>query len=230
MPKKVSEDIKQKAIDMRLAGATYAEIKAELGVGVSWCKEHLKVMSKEEQERSIKFKVLCMKSKTKNGVSKREIAQELDLYQLQEQQMIQELNNSVRVIRREDTKNIVRPNWMHPKMSILITNKLITTAMHLEDSLNDEMHRLRTELLECCKTEEDKLLVPTLLQLKAAVSSFMTNMTSTRPNTSTKLDNWLNSLHSTAVALDERNIRLQPDTSVQEVDASDFAEIQDFMY
>ena len=95
---------------------------------------------------------------------------------------------------------------MMPEFSEYITKAVIETSMLLEDRCHDQAVELRESWLKSCETEKQKEKVPSTLVLKQAILSIGVVSVSTRPGTSTRLQNWLESLHNSAVALGGRNV------------------------
>lgn len=203
MPKIISEETAKKAKELRKQGLTFDQISQELDISKTWCKTNLKNISSEKTDR---IRKLAEKARSSSGVSKGEIFKELELSQLNEEDAHKQLSNSVKTIRRKGKDCIVRPNWMMPEFSEYITKAVIETSMLLEDRCHDQAIELRESLLESCETEEQKQKVPSVLMLKQAILSIGVVSVSTRPGTSTRLQNWLESLHNSAVALGNRNV------------------------
>ena len=70
MPKKISNEVKLQAQELRTQGKSYEEISKTLQVSMSWCWQNLKNAQKEIKDV---VDSLEQKSKGKRGVSKAEI-------------------------------------------------------------------------------------------------------------------------------------------------------------
>lgn len=202
MPKIISEETVAKAKELRKQGLTFDQISQELDVSKWWCKQNLKGI---ETDKAAKIKHLTERSKSKAGVSRGEIFKELELMELSEQEAHKKLSSSIKTIRSKGKDCIVRPNWMMPEFSQYITHKVMDASVMLEERCYEEALELRATLMESCVTDEQKKQVPSVLMLKQAMLSICMVGASTRPATMTRLNNWLESLNNSALALAKRN-------------------------
>ncbi len=212
-----------KAIKLRQQGNTFEEISKLLNVSKRWCSTHLKGIKTEKAESIDK---LSRKAKSKQGVSKSEIFEELNLSSTDSAEEASKLlNRTVRTIRRKSTEHIVRPDWMLPEHSLFITNMVIANSIALEEKCNEQALEIRHTLLKAIPASKHKE-IPSVLKLKNAIMSLSAASVSTRSDSGAKLSNWLESLHKTAVSLEKRN----PASIIAEtISTSDFEIEEDFI-
>ena len=201
MPKPISKEIKEQAVSLRESGLSYSQIAQQLQVSERWCKTNLKGIESKVKK---KFEILYDKSKTSTGVSKTEVAQELDIYELPEKEVSKSMNSAVRRIRSNSKENVVRPDWMVPEVSMFVTNQVVQASMDIEDRCNEEAFLLYCTLK--ANTPEDKHNeLPSVKKIKAAMLSLAMATVATGKNSGSKLTSWLESLYKTAHALEQRN-------------------------
>jgi hypothetical protein len=202
VPKVITEELKEKAIHLREDGMSYKNISLQLDISERWCKTNLKQV---ENKLKKKFQNLYDKSKTSSGVSKTEVAQELEIYDLPETKVSKSMNTAVRRIRSNSKENIVRPDWMMPENSMFMTNEVVRASMDLEDRCNEEAFLLYCTLK--ANTEPNKYHeLPSVRKIKAAMLGLAMATVSTSKNSGSKLTSWLDSLYKTANELEQRNI------------------------
>lgn len=116
MPIKIPESTKQLAFEMRKDNKTYAEISEATGISLRWCKQHLKdVVSDYEQ----KIEELCTKSRTPCAITKTEIIKALEISG-NRKEVLNKAKDVVKKIKAKDKDNLVRPTWMTPTASRLV--------------------------------------------------------------------------------------------------------------
>lgn len=201
MPKKVNPNTAQRAHELRTGGKSYKEISEELSVSLSWCRHNL---SSAQAEKRDVINELESKSKTRKGVSKGEIAKAVNVQQ-PKKELIKEIKNMSQRIRSRSKENIVRPNWMPPEFSMFTTEKVMLYANEMERRLQEYAEEIRTNILDCCETDESKATVPSTLSLKFAMASLVTSMTNPSGAAGAMLANTTNSLYDTALKLEKRN-------------------------
>jgi len=211
MPKKISNEIKLQAQELRTQGKSYEEISKALDVSLSWCWHNLKAVRTIEKEI---IDELEKKSRTQKGVSKGEIARAIDQDQKPEQ-LHKDVNKVVQRIKKRSKENIIRPNWMVPQFSVFMTEQVIQEAMAIEQRTHEYAYELHTILLDNATTQEEKDQVPSVLSIKSAICGMAQAMTSQSSATGGLLTNWLESLHKTSLKLEERNSKVSLVVKVQ---------------
>ena len=211
MPKKISNEIKLQAQELRTQGKSYEEISKALDVSLSWCWHNLKSVRAIEKEI---IDELEKKSRTQKGVSKGEIARAIDQDQKPEQ-LHKDVNKVVQRIKKRSKENIIRPNWMVPQFSVFMTEQVIQEAMAIEQRTHEYAYELHTILLDNATTQEEKDQVPSVLSIKSAICGMAQAMTSQSSATGGLLTNWLESLHKTSLKLEERNSKVSLVVKVQ---------------
>jgi DNA-binding Lrp family transcriptional regulator len=211
MPKKISNEIKLQAQELRTQGKSYEEISKALDVSLSWCWHNLKAVRTIEKEI---IDELEKKSRTQKGVSKGEIARAIDQDQKPEQ-LHKDVNKVVQRIKKRSKENIIRPNWMVPQFSVFMTEQVIQEAMAIEQRTHEYAYELHTILLDNATTQEEKDQVPSVLSIKSAICGMAQAMTSQSSATGGLLINWLESLHKTSLKLEERNSKVSLVVKVQ---------------
>ena len=201
MPKVITEELKQKATHLREDGMSYKNISLELDISERWCKTNLKQV---ENKLKKKFQNLYDKSKTSSGVSKTEVAQELEIYDLPETRVSKSMNTAVRRIRSNSKENIVRPDWMMPEASMFMTNEVVRASMDIEDRCNEQAFLLYGMLKANTEVEKHNEL-PSVRKIKTAMLGLAMATVSTSKNSGSKLSSWLESLYKTANELEQRN-------------------------
>lgn len=201
MPKVITEELKQKAAHLREDGMSYKNISLELDISERWCKTNLKQV---ENKLKKKFQNLYDKSKTSSGVSKTEVAQELEIYDLPEARVSKSMNTAVRRIRSNSKENIVRPDWMMPEASMFMTNEVVRASMDIEDRCNEQALLLYGMLKANTEVEKHNEL-PSVRKIKTAMLGLAMATVSTSKNSGSKLSSWLESLYKTANELEQRN-------------------------
>lgn len=228
MPKKISEETKQKAIALREQGKTYKEISELLCISEIWCKRNL---GDTETLRSKVFNDMLLKSKSKQGISKGQISSTLGLYDLPSNEAIQILNNTTAKIRREDKQNIVRPDWMHPKMALYVHKQVMQEVLALDSRLQEQSQNVLKAMQEVCNTEEDFNMLPTVNQIKNAILGITSSIASNKPGSKNRLANWTKSLSETSAKLAAKNNGLEPtDDFWMTNEQSMFDELEQEMY
>jgi hypothetical protein len=228
MPKKISEETKQQAHALREQGLTYKEISDLLDISEDWCKRNL---TKIETLRSKLFNSMLKQSKTKEGISKGQISSKLGLYDMPSDKAIKILNNTTARIRKEDKENIVRPDWMHPRMATYINRKINEEVLTLEQRLHEQAEDVSYAMEQECKSQTDIDMLPTVGQIKSAILSLTTAMCSSKAGSLTKLSNWTKSLAETSNKLKEKNKVLEPtDDFCIDVEESTFSDLEQEMY
>ena len=222
MPKVITEELKQKAIHLREEGMSYRNISLELDISERWCKTNLKQV---ENKLKKKFQNLYDKSKTSSGVSKTEVAQELEIYDLPETKVSKSMNTAVRRIRSNNKENVVRPDWMLPEASMFMTNEVVRASMDIEDRCNEEAFLLYCTLKANTEPEKHNDL-PSVRKIKAAMLGLAMAAVSTQKNSGSKLSSWLESLYKTANELEQRNagVKIKVSTKTQPENFSDLEE------
>jgi hypothetical protein len=201
MPKKISNEVLQKAQELRTQGKPYEEISKALQVSLSWCKHNLSSALAQKKEV---ISVLESKSKTRKGVSKGEITKAVNVNQ-PKKELIKEVKNVTQRIRTRSKENIVRPNWMPPEFSMFTTDQVMLYANEMERRLQEYADEVRDTILDKCKTQEQKDSVPSTLSLKFAMASLVCSMTNPSGAAGAILNNTTNSLYDTALKLEKRN-------------------------
>lgn len=223
MPKIIDTEVIEQAKRLKLEGKSNLEISQSTGVSIGWCKKHLSENNLGVKE---KYDKMYSKSKSKEGLSKAEIAAELDLYSLPAHEFSTKMQQTVRRVRANSKENIVRPNWMHPNFASFVTHRTIESAMSLEERSHEdasELHWLMTQ--EC---DEDMMkLMPSINQIKAAMMGIASATVSQRNDATSKLNSWLQSLHNTSTTLSKRNTQADsveyaskayPDDSIEDLE------------
>lgn len=227
MPKIIPVELKSKANEMKLNGFTNIEISKETGLSLDWCKKNLKESSRVIRDE---YEKLYEKSKRNTGVSKKEIVSDLNLKELPEQERVRKLQKTVRRVRANNKKNLVRPNWMHPNFAESITNSVIESSMVLEERCHEQALELHYKMKISCNKEQE-LHLPTVQQIKSVISGLTSASIEHRVGSTAKLQSWLDSLHKTAQELCNRNKQESlPSDIVVGCDADDFSDLEDFMY
>lgn len=223
MPKVISQEQKDKAKSLREQGLSYKEIAVQVGLSERWCKVNLSDVVKKE---SVLLDELCTKSKSNHGVSKGEVAKAFDIYDMPKETGVKVLNSKVKLIRKKDKKNnIVRPDWMVPDMAQIITQEVIETSLVLEDRCNEAAFELWCYLKGSgCKPET----LPSVMKIKNAMMSIAAAACSNAPGTKKRLQNWLDSLASTADALSVRNEQVKV-TVTGKCMMPDLSDIEEFI-
>jgi DNA-binding Lrp family transcriptional regulator len=211
MPKKISNEIKLQAQELRTQGKSYEEISKALDVSLSWCWHNLKAVRAIEKEI---IDELEKKSRTQKGVSKGEIARAIDQDQKPEQ-LHKDVKKVAQRIKKRSKENIIRPNWMVPQFSVFMTEQVIQEAMAIEQRTHEYAYELHMILLENATTQEEKDQVPSVLSIKSAICGMAQAMTSQSSATGGLLINWLESLHKTSLKLEERNSKVSLVVKVQ---------------
>lgn len=211
MPKKISNEIKLQAQELRTQGKSYEEISKALDVSLSWCWHNLKSVRAIEKEI---IDELEKKSRTQKGVSKGEIARAIDQDQKPEQ-LHKDVKKVVQRIKKRSKENIIRPNWMVPQFSVFMTEQVIQEAMAIEQRTHEYAYELHMILLDNATTQEEKDQVPSVLSIKSAICGMAQAMTSQSSATGGLLINWLESLHKTSLKLEERNSKVSLVVKVQ---------------
>ena len=211
MPKKISNEIKLQAQELRTQGKSYEEISKALDVSLSWCWHNLKAVRTIEKEI---IDELEKKSRTQKGVSKGEIARAIDQDQKPEQ-LHKDVKKVAQRIKKRSKENIIRPNWMVPQFSVFMTEQVIQEAMAIEQRTHEYAYELHMILLENATTQEEKDQVPSVLSIKSAICGMAQAMTSQSSATGGLLINWLESLHKTSLKLEERNSKVSLVVKVQ---------------
>ena len=211
MPKKISNEIKLQAQELRTQGKSYEEISKALDVSLSWCWHNLKAVRTIEKEI---IDELEKKSRTQKGVSKGEIARAIDQDQKPEQ-LHKDVKKVAQRIKKRSKENIIRPNWMVPQFSVFMTEQVIQEAMAIEQRTHEYAYELHMILLDNATTQEEKDQVPSVLSIKSAICGMAQAMTSQSSATGGLLTNWLESLHKTSLKLEERNSKVSLVVKVQ---------------
>ena len=211
MPKKISNEIKLQAQELRTQGKSYEEISKALDVSLSWCWHNLKSVRAIEKEV---IDELEKKSRTQKGVSKGEIARAIDQDQKPEQ-LHKDVKKVAQRIKKRSKENIIRPNWMVPQFSVFMTEQVIQEAMAIEQRTHEYAYELHMLLLDNATTQEEKEQVPSVLSIKSAICGMAQAMTSQSSATGGLLTNWLESLHKTSLKLEERNPKVSLVVKVQ---------------
>ena len=211
MPKKISNEIKLQAQELRTQGKSYEEISKVLDVSLSWCWHNLKSVRAIEKEI---IDELEKKSRTQKGVSKGEITRAIDQDQKPEQ-LHKDVKKVAQRIKKRSKENIIRPNWMVPQFSVFMTEQVIQEAMAIEQRTHEYAYELHMILLDNATTQEEKDQVPSVLSIKSAICGMAQAMTSQSSATGGLLNNWLESLHKTSLKLEERNSKVSLVVKVQ---------------
>ena len=211
MPKKISNEIKLQAQELRTQGKSYEEISKALDVSLSWCWHNLKSVRSIEKEVIDEIE---KKSRTQKGVSKGEIARAIDQDQKPEQ-LHKDVKKVAQRIKKRSKENIIRPNWMVPQFSVFMTEQVIQEAMAIEQRTHEYAYELHMLLLDNATTQEEKEQVPSVLSIKSAICGMAQAMTSQSSATGGLLTNWLESLHKTSLKLEERNSKVSLVVKVQ---------------
>lgn len=211
MPKKISNEIKLQAQELRTHGKSYEEISKALDVSLSWCWHNLKSVRAIEKEI---IDELEKKSRTQKGVSKGEITRAIDQDQKPEQ-LHKDVKKVTQRIKKRSKENIIRPNWMVPQFSVFMTEQVIQEAMAIEQRTHEYAYELHMILLDNATTQEEKDQVPSVLSIKSAICGMAQAMTSQSSATGGLLTNWLESLHKTSLKLEERNANVSLVVKVQ---------------
>lgn len=201
MPKKISNEVLQQAQELRIQGKSYDEISKTLSVSISWCKHNLSSILAQKKEV---INALEAKSKTRKGVSKREISKAVNVNQPRKE-LVKEIKNVTQQIRTRSKENIVRPNWMPPEFSMFTTEQVMLYANEIERRLQEYAADIRDTILDKCDTEDQKDSVPSTLSLKFAMASLVCAMTNPSSTAGAILINTTKGLYDTALKLEERN-------------------------
>lgn len=226
MPKQITEELKQEAIKLRTRGKSYQEIATTLDISKRWCAGNLKAVLKATDESYAK---LSSKAKTKDGVARKEVAIELGLYELPEKEHKSKMKSAVEKIRKSDKQNIVRPDWMHPRMALYVTNSVVSQSVEMEERLHEAACDIHQDMLASLTSEEDIALVPSVAKIKHTICSLTGSALDHRNGSNSRLNNWYISLYGTANLLDDRNDHVEPNGRVT-MTQEDYDDLADVMY
>lgn len=202
MPKVIDPAVRSKAIILREEGKSYKDISDELGVSPRWVAKELSGIKTHKQKT---VEDLCAKSKTKYGVSKGEIYYNLKLHELDKQEGASEMKNVTQKIKQSGDGNLVRPDWMFPMLSQFVTKRVLRFVIEAEDRFEEEAQELHNILLDSCRNEEEERLVPSVKRLKATYAHLMNMLCDQSPDKNMKVQSYIDSIQTTALALQERN-------------------------
>lgn len=173
MPKKIDVETKEKAIQLRKSGFSYASISEKLGVSVVWCKTHL---SNIESSSDTKFKELLKKSKSQKGVTVSEVAGTISREGIGEQQFCNKLQNTISKIRKESEDNIVREDWMLPKFAEELNKRMTSVSFDLDNRLQEEVELLINDLIKSHPTKFKEGATPCASKIKQKIIKTIQNM------------------------------------------------------
>jgi len=152
-------ELKQKAIDLRKQGLTYAQISSSLdgALSVDWCKRNLKGVKAVDKQTQLYEKALTL-SKRQEGVTDKELANiAFEILGTVEKGAITKLKAKIKR-KKSDNENsvLVRPAWMSPNSpakSLLMMNdlshELYENIQHLVDRYTDQYPEVdRTKVLQ----------------------------------------------------------------------------------
>lgn len=201
MPKVITKETAQKAVELREAGFAYKKIADMLDISEIWCKKNLKHV---ENKLKKKYEAMYTKSKTSTGISKSEIGSELDIYNLPEQDVSKSMNTAVRRIRSNNKENVVRPDWMVPEAARFMTDAVVRVSMDVEERCHEEAYYLYIVLKEGTDSSKHNK-IPSVRKIKSAMIALSMAAVSSQKNSGTRLSSWLESLYRTANQLEQRN-------------------------
>lgn len=222
--KSVDESTRQQAIALREEGLTYRQISVQLNIGLDWCKKNLKHCTATEKE---KFNKLYAISKTDSAVSKSEIYEELEINELPEQEQGHKVTSAVKRIRANNKLNIVRPDWMLPTSARFCVDSVVGLSMDIEDRCHEEATRLRSTLIHNT-SDKQQHSIPSIRNIKSAILGLSMAAVSNQKHGSSKLSNWLESLYTTANALEQRNPSKVVEVHKNSID--EFSDVESMMY
>ena len=141
---------KTKAIELREQGLTYKEISLELDCSLVWCKQNLKAVSKNTQERKL-IKSLSLKAKSHQGITTGEIQKELRTIQPNDFSTEQKALEKKAMKRLKDNLNkeqdaLVRPYWMKPTDARLSMKLVLQAVNAMDERLYEYVNKIRQEL------------------------------------------------------------------------------------
>jgi intergrase/recombinase len=172
MPKKIDVETKDKAIQLRKSGASYASISEKLGVSTRWCKEHL---SNIESSSDTKFKDLLKRSKSQKGVTVSEVASTISREGISEKQFYNKLRNTVAKIRSESKDNIIRQDWVVPSFAEELNNMMLIKISELDSRIQKDAELLFNELTKSHPDKFDKGEIPSVFKIKQKIVKSLNN-------------------------------------------------------
>lgn len=226
MPKVITKETEQKAIELREAGFAYKQIATMLDISEWWCKQNLKHV---ENKLKKKYEAMYTKSKTSTGISKSEIGSELDIYNLPEQNVSKSMNTAVRRIRSNNKENVVRPDWMVPEAARFMTDAVVRVSMDVEERCHEEASYLYY-VLKASTEQEKHHELPSIRKIKGAMIALAMGAVSSQKNSGTKLASWLESLYNTANKLENRNANMVISVKNSEQAQKGFKDLEEFMF
>ena len=141
---------KVKAIELREQGLSYKDIASELGCSIDWCKQNLKAVSKNTQEKKL-IKSLSLKAKSRQGITTGEILKELRTIQPNDFSKEQKVLEDKAMKRLKDNlgkepKALVRPYWMKPEDARLSLKLVLQAVNAIDERLYEYVNEIRQEL------------------------------------------------------------------------------------
>ena len=150
MVKKVDKD---KAILLKEQGKTYAEIAAELGCSVDWCKRNLKQVVKNKEGKEMLEKYI-LQSKSKQAITSGQIKKMLledfanEIETMSEVEKEDFVESKTKSIKRKITEagGVVRPLWMHPEYSKESFQRVLDLVNDFDSRLYDLMEEFKYDM------------------------------------------------------------------------------------
>lgn len=213
---------RQKALELREKGATYAEIALELKCSVDWCKRNLKGVPKHTNEKEV-VKDLIKRAKSKIAITSGDIvieSRKLHPNNFSKESMEAEVKHVKRLRDKvkTDKDSVIRPYWLEPTQSRGIFYAVLRTLQERDERLQEDIDAIRQEF--SLDTSYSDSLAYALLSMSAQGSKILKRSVVTEINRIEAIVDELEKRnHSTSVTL--------PNKPPHHVD---FSDIENYIY
>ena len=213
---------KQKALELREKGATYAEIAEELGCSVDWCKRNLKGIPKHTIEKDA-VNALIKRAKSSTAITSGDIVVEsrkLHPNNFSKEHMEAEVKHVKRMRDKikADKETIIRPYWLEPTQSRSIFYAVLKTLQERDARLQEDIDAIRQEFdLDLSYSAS---LAYALLSMSAQGSKILKRPVITE----------INRIESIVDELEKRNSSASVKIPNKPPHYLDFSDIEDYIY
>jgi len=213
---------RQKALELREKGATYAEIALELNCSVDWCKRNLKGVAKHTNEKDA-VKDLIKRAKSKSAITSGDIvieSRKLHPNNFSKESMEAEVKHVKRLRDKikTDKDSVIRPYWLEPAQSRGIFYAVLRTLQERDERLQEDIDAIRQEF--SLDTSYSDSLAYALLSMSAQGSKILKRSVVTE----------INRIEAIVDELEKRNHSTSAILPNKPPHHVDFSDIEEYLY
>ena len=140
---------KQEAIALREQGLSYREIAQQTGYSIDWCKQHLKGVSKNKEEKDLLMEAVHL-AQSNTGITTGDIIRLVQIMYPYNNTKEQEDAQRRGILRfksyiKKQPNTLIRPYWMKPENANLSFQSILSIVDNVSIHMNEEIIAIRKQ-------------------------------------------------------------------------------------